>query len=163
MKSISPKELMMSDHDETEAQMRSLHEGLLQSWNRRDAKGFASLFTKQGNLIGFDGSHVDSPEGIEAHLTGIFADHQPATYVAKVREVRLLSADTAVLRAVAGMVPPGQNMLNPSLNAVQTLVAAKQDGRWRVEVYQNTPTAFHGQPELVKALRSELSELVESG
>jgi len=32
----------------------------------------------------------------------------------------------AVLRAVVGMVPPGQSDLNPQLNALQTLVAMPQ-------------------------------------
>ena len=38
------------------------------------------------------------------------------------REIRFLSADVALLRAVVGMVPPGQSDLRPELNAIQTLV-----------------------------------------
>ena len=49
--------------------------------------------------------------------------------------MRFLTPDVAVLRAVAGMVPPGQSDLNPAVNAVQTLVAARQDGQWRIAVF----------------------------
>jgi hypothetical protein len=41
----------------------------------------------------------------------------------------MLSPDVVLLRAVVGMIPPGQSDLNPDANAVQTLVAARRDGR----------------------------------
>jgi uncharacterized protein (TIGR02246 family) len=77
-----------------------------------------------------------------------------------VREVRFLTPDVAVLRAVAGLVPAGTRDLNPDLNAVQSLVAARHGGQWRVELYQNTPAAFHGRPEESAALTAELRALL---
>ncbi len=74
--------------------------------------------------------------------------------------MRFLTPAVAVLRAVAGLIPPGQTDLNPALNAVQTLVAAAQDGHWRIELYQNTPAALHGQPEQSAALTAELRQLL---
>jgi hypothetical protein len=58
------------------------------------------------------------------------------------------------------MVPPGQSDLNPAVNTVQTLVAAKKDGEWRVALYQNTPAQFHGRPEMVQELTEELRQLL---
>jgi hypothetical protein len=43
-----------------------------------------------------------------------------------------------------------------AVNAVQTLVAVRRDGAWQVAVYQNTPAAFHGRPELSQSLTEEL-------
>jgi hypothetical protein len=63
-----------------------------------------------------------------------------------------------ILRAVAGMVPDGAKDINPAVNAVQTLVAAERGGMWWIEVFQNTPAAFHGKPELSEALTRELRE-----
>jgi uncharacterized protein (TIGR02246 family) len=74
----------------TATAVRELHASLLDSWNRRDAEGFASLFTAEGNVVGFDGSPVDGAVAIRHHLEQIFADHRPAAYVAIVREVRQL-------------------------------------------------------------------------
>ncbi|MGZ6376270.1 MAG: SgcJ/EcaC family oxidoreductase, partial [Ktedonobacterales bacterium] len=93
-------------------------------------------------------------------LNQIFADHVTAAYVAKVRNVRMLGADAAILRAVVGMVPPGQSKINPAVNAIQTLVATRQDGTWRVALLQTTPALFHGRPELVEQLTEELQQLV---
>lgn len=99
---------------------------------------------------------------IESVLRRIFADHPTAAYVAKIRDVRFLTPEVAVLRAVAGMVPPGRSDLSPAVNAVQTLVAAVRDGQWRIAVYQNTPAAFHGRPELTERLTAELRQVLRS-
>jgi uncharacterized protein (TIGR02246 family) len=74
--------------------------------------------------------------------------------------VSFLTSDVAVLRAVVGMVTPGQSALNPAVNAFQTLVAARQGGEWQIELSQNTPTQFHGRPELVEQLTEELRHLL---
>ena len=63
-----------------------------------------------------------------------------------------------MLRAVAGMVPAGQDDLLPALNAVQSLVAVQREGQWRIALFQNTPAAFHGRPEAVEALTEELRQ-----
>jgi uncharacterized protein (TIGR02246 family) len=88
----------------------------------------------------------------------VFAHHATAAYVGKVREVRALGPDVALLRAVAGMVPPGQLRLNPAVNAVQTLIARRDGSAWRVELFQSTPAAFHGRPDAVAALTEELEQ-----
>jgi uncharacterized protein (TIGR02246 family) len=97
---------------------------------------------------------------IEAQLRQIFQDHQTAAYVAKVREVRFLTAETAVLRAVVGMVLPGQTDLNPAVNAVQSLIAVKYERKWQIALFQNTPAQFHGRPDLAEQLTEELSSLL---
>ncbi|MDQ2807691.1 MAG: SgcJ/EcaC family oxidoreductase [Chloroflexota bacterium] len=143
-----------------EAVIQALYHTLLAAWNERNAVAFADLFSAAGHVIGFDGSMLNGRTAIEAHLLGIFRDHPTPAYVGKVREVRFLTPAVAVLRAVAGLIPPGQTDLNPTLNAVQTLVASGQDGQWHSELYQNTPAALHGQPEQSAALTAELRQLL---
>ncbi|HEY0737537.1 MAG TPA: SgcJ/EcaC family oxidoreductase [Herpetosiphonaceae bacterium] len=137
-----------------------LYQQLLQSWNSRDAAAFAAAFAADAHLVGFDGSMVDGQSEIELHLRQIFGDHPTAAYVGKIREIRLLGLDAALLRAVAGLVPPGQRDLLPAANAVQTLVAVKQAETWRIVLYQNTPAQFHGRPDLAQQLTDELRQLL---
>jgi uncharacterized protein (TIGR02246 family) len=143
-----------------DADLKSLYLRLLDCWNQRTAEGFAELFSEDGNVVGFDGSQMNGRREIASEIGRIFADHQTATYVGKIREVRFLTGDVAVLRAVVGMVPPGQNDINPAVNAVQTLVAARGEGQWRIAVFHNTPAAYHGRPELAEALTEELRDLL---
>jgi uncharacterized protein (TIGR02246 family) len=137
---------------------RELYAEILRLWNQRDAGGFARLFTRNGNVVGFDGSQVDGQESIEAHLGQVFGGHDTAAYVGKVREVRVLAPGAVLLRAVAGMVPPGKTDLNPEVNTIHTLVAASQGDRWRVELFQSTPAAFHGRPAVSESLTKELRQ-----
>jgi len=146
--------------DSDEAEVRSLYQRLLDAWNKRDAAAYAALFEDGANVVGFDGSQMTGRSEIETTLAQIFAHHQTASYVSKVREVRLLTPDVAILRAVVGMVPPGQNDLNPAVNAIQTLVALRRDGRWQIALFQNTPAQFHGRPELAQQLTEELRQLL---
>lgn len=140
--------------------IEALYHQLLAAWNAHDASAYATCFAEDGYAIGFDGSTMDGRAAIESSLGRIFADHVTARYVAKVRAVRLLAPDVALLRAVAGLVPPGGTDINPAVNAHQTLVATQRDGQWRIALFQNTPAQFHGRSEAAAALTAELRALV---
>ena len=144
-----------------EPSINALYARLLDCWNRRDAVCFAELFDEDSQVIGFDGSQMSGRAEIEATLGQIFAHHETAAYVGKVRGVRFLAPDVAVLRAVVGMVPPGQTDINPAVNALQTLIAVKRE-IWRIALFQNTPAQFHGRPDLSAALSEELRGLLRT-
>jgi uncharacterized protein (TIGR02246 family) len=148
-------------HDSHGAAVEALYRRLLDRWNAHDAAGFAGLFVADGHIVGFDGSQADSGADIEAHLREVFGSHETAAYVAKVREVRLVGAQAVVLRAVVGMVPPGGNDVNPAVNSIQTMVAERIGDEWRTVMLQTTPAAFHGRPDLVEQLTTELRNEVK--
>jgi uncharacterized protein (TIGR02246 family) len=143
--------------------VQTLYRELLIGWNTKDAVRFGELFTDDGSMVGFDGSQVESRVSIIENLTGIFADHQPASYVAKVREIRPLGSGSALLRSVAGMVPPGASDIKPDVNAVQALVAVAINDGWRIAYFQSTPAAFHGRPDAAEALTTELRAVLYEG
>src|SRR5215216_694728 len=92
----------MSNTDTTSSdrQIRRLYEQILIAWNQQDATAMAACFEEDGNLIGYDGSQADSRVAIEDHLRPIFADHLTAAYVAKVREIRMLSSNVGISEVV---------------------------------------------------------------
>lgn len=136
--------------------VEALHRRLLDAWNRRDAAAMADRFAPDGSLVGFDGSQADGRREVLAHLEPIFRDHPTASFVARTLEVRDLAPRAVLLRAVAGMVPPGGDAIDPAANAVQSLVAVERDGAWLVVLFQNTPAAWHGRPDDVAALTRTL-------
>jgi uncharacterized protein (TIGR02246 family) len=146
---------------ETEKQVTRLYNDVLGAWNRRDAAGMARCYAPHGSQVGFDGSTANGAAEIETHLAPIFAHHKTPAFVAKVREVRMIGNDAALLRAVAGMVPDGKDDINPDVNAIQTMVASRDEkGQWRVEMFHNTPAAFHGRPEEKEELSQELRDVL---
>ena len=139
---------------------RELYRQLLEAWDKRNARDFALLFRSDGNIVGFDGTQVFGQTDIGAHLSEIFSHHQTARYVSIVREVRSLTDGATILSAVAGMIPPDKDDINPDVNAVQTLIAVKKAGAWKVALFQNTPAALHGRPDAAKKLTEELRKSI---
>src|SRR5579859_8143325 len=90
----------------------------------------------------------------------IFADHETATYVTKIHEVRALSENVGLLHAVAGMIPPGGSSILDDRNSVQTVVAVLDGGTWVAALFQTTPAQFHGRPDLAQALTTELAQML---
>jgi uncharacterized protein (TIGR02246 family) len=141
---------------DAESSARDLYQRLIEAWNKRNARDYALLFASSGSVVGFDGSQVNGQLAIGAHLSEIVSHHQTGAYVTIVREVRLLSGDVTLLRANAGMVPPGKDDLEADMNAVQSMVAVRKNNKWEIALFQNTPAAFHERPDLRKKLCEEL-------
>ena len=142
--------------DPNQLALRELYRALIDSWNARDATRFADHFTERAVAVGFDGSQLVGRHEIEATLKNIFASHQTATYVSIVRDVRLITSEVGVLRAVVGMTPRGKDELNTAVNAIQLMTASRRGDQWRIELFQNTPAALHGQPDEHSRLSEEL-------
>ena len=155
---MSNIDTISSDHP-----IRRLYEQILIAWNEQDATAMAAYFEEDGNLIGYDGSQADSRSTIEDHLRPIFADHPTAAYVAKVREIRMLSSNVGILRAVVGMIPPGSDDINGAGNTIQTLVAVQNADGWQATLFQSTPAAWHGRPQDSAELSEELREVMRRG
>ncbi|TVY10274.1 SgcJ/EcaC family oxidoreductase [Paenibacillus cremeus] len=143
-----------------EQEIVEVYRRLLEGWNVRSAEGMAEPFAEDGELIGYDGSHIVSRGEIIDHLQPIFAHHRTAAFVAKVRSVSLLGPEAAMLRAIAGMVPDGAADINPQVNTHHTMVVVKHEGEWRIALFQNTPAQFHMRPELVEQMTEELRQLI---
>ncbi len=142
----------------TTDEIHSLYGRLITAWNNRNASKMAELFTADGVIIGFDGSQSIGREEIRSHLEPIFENHPTPPFVSKVKDIRLLDTDTALLLAIAGMTPNGKSDIASELNARQTVVAVRREDAWRIELFQNTPAQFHGRPELVEQMTEELRQ-----
>lgn len=155
------KQGVMETNQDTQTPILALYQQLLQQWNKRNAAGMTALFATNGSLIGFDGSQLNGQKEIYAVLDEIFANFPTAAYVSIVKEVRILSDTSALLFAVVGMVAQGQSDISPEVNAVQTVTAMMEEGKWRIALFQNTPAAFHGRPELSEQLSTDLRHALQ--
>ena len=152
----------MADDKSWDSAARELYARLLEAWDKRNARDYALQFAADGSLVGFDGSQVNGQLEIGAHVTEVFSHHQTPRYVSIVRDVRLLANDAAILLANAGLIPPDKDDIDPSLNAVQSLIAVQKNGTWRIALFQNTPARFDMRPELAKKLTEELRATLQA-
>jgi uncharacterized protein (TIGR02246 family) len=135
---------------------RALYAAVIAAWNGRDAEAMAAVFAEDGVLVGFDGSEHLGRERMATELGRIFADHPTPPYVTDVDEARSCGGSVAILRAVAGMAPPGSDELDPGLHTRQTLVAERRGDGWVAVLLQTTPAQFHARPEAAGELTERL-------
>jgi uncharacterized protein (TIGR02246 family) len=133
------------DHNETttnpadEAAVRGLYRQLMDAWNRGSGDAFAAVFTQEGELVAFDGTHFKGHNEIAPLHQQLFDKWMKGTrLVGQVKDVRFLSPDVAVMHAVGGTVMPGKAEPSPERDSIQTLVAIRQSGEWRLAAFQNT-------------------------
>jgi uncharacterized protein (TIGR02246 family) len=145
-----------------ENEVRALYDRLIAAWNDHDGGAMAEPFAADGVVIGFDGSLSSGRQTIETEMSSLFADHETGRYAVKVHSIRPLGTQAVILRAIAGLVPPGQTAINPETNSHQTVVAEQHDGQWKIVVFQNTPAQFHGRPALVEDMTRELQAVADA-
>lgn len=110
----------------------------MDGWNTASGDAFAAPFEEDGDLVGFDGTHFKGRQEIAPFHQQLFDMFlKGSRLVGKVRSVRFLTSDVAIMHAVGGTVMAGQTDLEPERNSVQTLVAVKRGTKWHLAAFQN--------------------------
>ena len=149
-----------ANHSADEAAVRDLYRQLLDGWNRGSGDAFAAPFTGDGDLIAFDGTHFKGREDIAPFHQELFDRWlKGSRLVGEVEDVRFLSPDVAVMHAVGSTVMRGKSKPSPERDSIQTLVAVRERGEWRLAAFQNTRVRPMG-PSLVTFLVWTLTDLL---
>jgi uncharacterized protein (TIGR02246 family) len=122
-----------------EAAVRDLYRELMDGWNRGSGEAFAAAFTEDGDLVAFDGTHFEGRGEIAPFHQQLFDKWlKGSRLVGRIKDVRFLSPDVALMHAVGSTVMRGKSEPSPERDSIQTLVAVRQDGEWRLAAFQNT-------------------------
>jgi uncharacterized protein (TIGR02246 family) len=101
----------------------------MNGWNSGSGKVFATPFAENGDLVGFDGTHLKGRQEIDSFHQQLFDTYvKGSRLVGRMRSVRFLMPDVAIMYAVSGTIMSGQTDIEPERNSVQTLVAMKDSG-----------------------------------
>ena len=124
-----------------EAAVRALYEQVMEGWNRGSGEAFAAPFAEDGDLIGFDGTHVKGRAEIASFHQPLFDKWLKGTrLVGEVKSVHFLTPEVALMHAIGGTVMRGKSEPSPERDSIQTLVATKRGDRWCLAAFQNTRT-----------------------
>ncbi len=122
-----------------EEAVRALYRRLMDGWNRGSGAAFASAFTQDGDLVAFDGTHFKGRKEIAPFHQQLFEEWlRGSRLVGEVESVRFLGPDVALMHAVGSTIMPGKSEPSPERDSIQTLVATREDGEWRLAAFQNT-------------------------
>jgi uncharacterized protein (TIGR02246 family) len=122
-----------------EAAVRVLYQELMDGWNKGSGVSFAAPFAEDGDLIGFDGTHLKGQREIASFHQPLFDKWLKGTrLVGEVKSVRFLTPDVALMHAIGGTVMRGKSEPSPERDSIQTLVATKRGDEWSLAAFQNT-------------------------
>ena len=118
-----------------EAAVRTPSQQMMHGWNQ----GSGEVFAEDGDLIGFDGTHLKGRQEIARFHQPLFKTHLKGTrLIGQVTSVRFLSPEVALMHAVGGTVMRGKSAPSPERDSIQTLVAMRDGGEWGLAAFQNT-------------------------
>jgi uncharacterized protein (TIGR02246 family) len=139
-RTMPTREEAAANHSADEAAVRALYQQLMDGWNQGSGDAFAAVFTEDGDLVAFDGTHFKGRQEIAPFHQQLFDKWlKGSRLVGQVKDVRFLSPDIALMHAVGGTVMRGKSEPSPERDSIQTLVATRQEGdEWRLAAFQNT-------------------------
>jgi hypothetical protein len=95
-----------------------------------------------------DGSTKDAVEALHGQILAAWNRGDAAGYAEQF-------TDNAIVVGFDGSEMHGRGQI-AERNAVQLLLAIRDDSGWRAAAFQNTPARLDGRPEAVKAMTGEL-------
>lgn len=124
------------DQRADEEAIRGLIERQVKGWEAGDPDAYASVFTSDADYVTFLGGHHRGREAIAASYVPLFRKVLKGTRLEiDVTHVRFLTADVALIHANATVVRRRRHRSNARVN---TSVAVRTEGRWRLAASQNT-------------------------
>jgi uncharacterized protein (TIGR02246 family) len=131
-------EKMIENRVAEEEAVRDLYRELMNGWNRGDGEAFAAVFAEDGDLVAFDGTHFEGRAEIAPFHQELFDRWMKGTrLIGRVKDVRFLSPDVALMHAVGSTIMRGKSEPSPERDSIQTLVAVRRDGEWRLAAFHN--------------------------
>jgi uncharacterized protein (TIGR02246 family) len=122
-----------------EADLRGLITRMTDSYNRGDAHGVAAMYTPDGDLITGTGDHLAGPAEIESFLSNLVMTLPKGTrFIARVTDIRFAGPDVALVTSDGGWLYPGEANVSEKNQGLQSVVALRRDGTWRVVLFQRT-------------------------
>src|SRR5215813_8992890 len=115
---MSSERVPEASRSDDEAAIRRLYEQAMDAWNKGSGEAFAAVFTEDGDLVAFDGTHFKGRKEIAPFHQRLFETYLKGTrLVGSVTDVRFLSSDVAVSHAVGGPISPGKSQPTPNRNS----------------------------------------------
>jgi uncharacterized protein (TIGR02246 family) len=128
---------MITDADK--AAIAALTQKVVAAWAYHDADTFGDVFVEDGTMI-LAGVYCSGRDEIRKHMAEAFQAQYKGTQVTgKPLGIRSLGSDVAILLSQGGVLEPGETEVAPE-NAIRSAwTAVRQDGKWLLAAYQNTP------------------------
>jgi uncharacterized protein (TIGR02246 family) len=124
-----------------EADIRKIIMRLQDGWNAGDGPAFAAPFAEDADYVIVNGAYIKGRPAIANGHQGIFDTiYKGSRNAATVRSIRFLRDDVAVAH-VTWRLKYRVNDEPAEKKAMNSMVLTKQDGKWSIAAFHNTPIA----------------------
>lgn len=121
------------------AALQELRQRQDRAWERGDARAYAALYTKDADVVTFNGDHLSTRAGIEEGMGHYFTTYLKGTRLLQQdQRIRFPEADLAVIVRTGCVLWPGETACTDEALSVNTNVAVKRHGHWLYTSFQNT-------------------------
>src|SRR5919199_189231 len=142
-----------------EAAIRALYQQMIDGWNAGNGDDFAAPYSDDSDFVGFDGTYMKGRLEIASFHQMLFDKFlRGSRLIGKIRSIRFVTDNVAIMIAVGGTVMAGQSDIEPERNSIHTIVAIKLDSNWCFTAFQNSRVQYIGRPEESQALTEELRQ-----
>ncbi|MER5757155.1 SgcJ/EcaC family oxidoreductase [Streptomyces sp. NPDC002088] len=126
-----------------ETAIRNVLQRVYEAWNANDADAFVAEYTEDASAI-LPGSYRKSREEIRESMKAGFSTYlKGSTTTDKVRDIRFLSDDAAVVISETGILFPGETEVPEDRVVIASWVLTRQGGKWLLAAYQNSPAVMN--------------------
>jgi uncharacterized protein (TIGR02246 family) len=130
----------MSIPAEDLAAVREVPVRMIAAWSDNDADAFANLFTEDGVMILPGDVYLKSREEIREFMSAAYSGPYKGTRVTGAPlSAKFLSEDSGVLITRGGVLLGDETDVDPAREIRATWVVAKEEGRWFITSYHNSP------------------------
>ncbi|HEX9540979.1 MAG TPA: SgcJ/EcaC family oxidoreductase [Streptosporangiaceae bacterium] len=128
-----------------EAAVLDVVKGVHEAWNNADPDAFVAEYLEDASAI-LPGAYMKSREEIRGAMAFSFNGPLKGTRSSdKVLDVRFLNDDAVVVISETGILVPGETEAPPERTVYATWVLARQDGKWLLAAYSNSPSVASSQ------------------
>ena len=129
---------------EDEAIIRANVKQMETGWNAHDGKAFAAPFAVDADYVVVNGMHVKGRDEIEKGHIGIFTTiYKDSRNAATIKSVRFIRRDVAVIHTEWNLEFTIGSETRKG-HALSTMIMTKDDGKWSIVAFQNTPIQLTG-------------------
>ena len=119
-------------------------DGIHEAWNQADPDAFVADYLENASAI-LPGRHMKSRTEIHDSMAYSFNGPLKGTRTSNtVLNIQFLTTDTAVVVSQSGVLIPGESAAPPERTSLATWVLTKQDDKWLVAAYSNSPSTMPG-------------------
>ncbi len=144
-----------ADHTKDEKSIREIVQNIQDAWTAGDSVKFADQFTDDVDYTVWNGIQIRGREENIAGHKQIFETIYKGTQLkADVRKIRFLTDNVAAVHLEGNLYKDGK-LFAGQPTVVPVMIFMKEDAKWKVVVFQNTPIINRGELVLGRTAKAD--------